>query len=344
MSLDNPEGESTKKSSWTCILLAVLLLLMANSLFVANNYGVKTFDIRPAEYIFLRAPLQVIVCSSISLCQGHKLIPTGASLRFWVCLLSTLWAACVFFATAGVSMLPINDFVVLVYTNPICTLVLSALLVKKFPSLIEVFLVLGLLLGITLIMQPCFLFRGEQQQDATFPYYKLGVGLSLACALCAGSAYALIVKCENVPSMILNMYTGLCSGILTLVLPFLGFENRILSDPGSINLQTWLAMLLLNCIMLAAMQLIFIANKMASPTLTATLRSLEIVITMLVEIVAFAHIPNGLKIVGTVIVVVSISLLPLSERMSDQCNVVRENIQSNRKLSTKDEKNRDIYV
>ncbi|TRY64391.1 hypothetical protein TCAL_02632 [Tigriopus californicus] len=333
--------------------------MAANCITVANNYAVTIFTIESVEFLFIRTPLQMLICGGIAGMLGNRFVPSSCMGKILVASVSFAWAFAIFFAVTAVRLLPVGEFVVLVYTSPIMTVICSAILLKTKPSILKALLLIVLLVGTILVVQPPILFQKEHSEpsgtktpnvknqtlstneykelvaklsiledDETvghlqeiYPHYWMGVIMSLGCSFCVGIGHVLVAKNEEVTVLVLNFYVGLFSGIIALICSFSHMENRIFTEISAISTDQWIVMVVFSILVLASMQLIFLANKLATPTLTAMFRSMEIVITLIMDVVLFNDVPGWLSLLGTCLVLTSVLMMPFLDHVIAQLSI-----------------------
>lgn len=348
---------SQAKKSWRIVTLGICCVMAANCITVANNYAVTIFSIESAEFLLIRTPLQMLICGGIAWILGNRFVPSSFLGKILVASVSLAWAFAIFFAVTAVRLLPVGEFVVLVYTSPIMTVICSAILLKTKPSVLKALLLIVLLVGTILVVQPPILFQKETssaknsdldgttqnirnqtlstnefkelvaklsilEDDETvghlqeiYPHYWMGVIMSLGCSFCVGIGHVLVAKNEEVTVLVLNFYVGLFSGVIALVCSFTHMENRMFTNISAISMDQWIVMVVFSLLVLVSMQLIFLANKLATPTLTAMFRSMEIVITLIMDVVLFNDVPGWLSLIGTCLVLCSVLMMPFLDHI-----------------------------
>ena len=207
---------------------------------------------------------------------------------------------------------------------------------KTTVNLPKCFALATLVVGTLMVVQPPVLFPTAEvevkrskrdlsevitEDKEAYPHYWAGVAVTLACSLSIGLGHIMVAKCRDVPSIVLNMYVGLFSGVIALFCPLTSLTNRILTDPAAITSSDWAVLTVLNLVMLAAMQLVFLGNKWSNPTLVSMLRCLEIVLVLATDMAVFKVVPGLVSALGTAAVTASVLSIPLLDMLAKRSKV-----------------------
>ena len=158
------------------------------------------------------------------------------------------------------------------------------------PSLSAWKIMFGCLLvsGMVLCVQPPFLFPvktvGAPNVKADYDYY-IGVLLALATAVMGAMANVCIAKCENVSSKVLVFYSGLGGLIISLICSCFDEKNKIFFSISAVDINTWLVLGLVGVTGIAGHFSLTRSLRLIPPTTVAVLRSLEIVLAYIVQVV-----------------------------------------------------------
>ena len=118
-------------SSWLKnVLLGSGSVIVSNSCYLAVSYIAKHEPVSPGEIMATRSVLQVIIFGTIFMLRGIKMgnEPLKFTWKIWVAmaLANLLLTAMQIMCFVTVKMLPLSDFIVLVFMSPVFTILCGA--------------------------------------------------------------------------------------------------------------------------------------------------------------------------------------------------------------------------
>ena len=131
-------------SSWSKnILLGSGSVIISNSCYLAVSYIAKHEPVSPGEIMATRSVLQVIIFGTIFMLRGIKMgnEPLKFTWKIWVAmaLANLLLTFMQIMSFVTVKMLPLSDFIVLVFTSPVFTILCSACILRYNILIVYVF-------------------------------------------------------------------------------------------------------------------------------------------------------------------------------------------------------------
>merc|ERR1711993_185689 len=219
------------RKSWK---FGVFLAMTSGVLFTGNNCLIQYFKVNPLELLLVRSTFQAIILGSLT-----KILPpsrsypipqsTNIRVKFWIALQAVLGALRLYLSFSCLQYLPLGDALTIIFTEPLFTVVLSFILIKASIGFTKIILCIGLLTGMTLSIQPPFLFGPKSENNSSDQMqdnenYYVGVTLALSCAIFGSLCNILInkslfcsnttrCKCDQIKSTLLVFYAGI-SGII----------------------------------------------------------------------------------------------------------------------------------
>eukprot|EP01138_Halocafeteria_seosinensis_P005388 gb/GECG01005508.1/.p1 GENE.gb/GECG01005508.1/~~gb/GECG01005508.1/.p1 ORF type:complete len:595 (+),score=89.96 gb/GECG01005508.1/:1-1785(+) len=276
-----------------------------------SGHGFPTFEV--ASFRFL---VQAVLAF---LLLGYYRVPFAGTtgkhkLIFLRCFFGTLGMTCAFWAFTH---LPFSDATVIVFTNPVFTAILAALILKERFSWLEASSTFLCLIGIVFISRPSFLFGDEaynpktdaystkSSETSTLQFAGLAFTASRTFAICMGLfgsisaafAYLTIRRLGEENTHILVAWFGLVGFLVSTLLGATGQEWKWPTSAGQIF--TLLSVGLLGFLGQILMSKGFQIEK-AGPA--ATMRNLDIVLAFIFQTAILNQPPNHFSIVGAVLV------------------------------------------
>ena len=305
--------------------VAVLLVSLCCVCNLSGDYIFKLFDINFSDaFLFigvLSAPFYAIC---VIFQHGlQRLIPNkGFRLPAFAFFISTSGAACL--DLGAVRLMPLGDVLVVRYTSVVFTLIFTVIILRV-KTVIGKFIVGAFqVIGTVLVVQPPFLFGSddEDSKQAKHANYWVGFFIAIGGAACSGISFVLVAKLKDGATLIeMMLWQSLAFFIAVPITLILKMDNKILFQHQQVSL---LELALFSGLALGFnLKVIFVvmASKMADPAIASSARTLEIPMVLLIEIFAFAIIPDLLTAVGTLIAVGCVILMACYERLFQRNNV-----------------------
>ena len=155
------------------------------------------------------------------------------------------------------------------------------------------------------------------------PTYYIGVGLAVGCAIC-GALRNVIVnkKCAGISSTLLLSQCGIAGFIVSIIGCFIddsmgeGSEkgSLILLNLRSLSFMDWIVMFMISTVGILSYFALMEALFSISPTSVSVLRSLEIVLAYICQVLFIGVYPDVIGIGGSLLVMASVIGIAIEER------------------------------
>ena len=110
-------------------------------------------------------------------------------------------------------------------------------------------------------------------------------------------------KKEGLSLLHILLYTGIGAGVASAITtPFMS-NNRVISNPAVLSTYDWCALFGLSLFMNLKTIFIIFALKISPHVLVTSVRTMEIVIVLAIEMLIFHSTPGSIKLVGAAAVV-----------------------------------------
>ena len=147
-------------------------------------------------------------------------------------------------------------------------------------------------------------------------WYYVGAFMAFLGTIIGGLRYIAVQKlydqfCDCTPELMV-FYAGF--GMLAVCFPIYGFNEhgQILSNQiVNIDGVTWISMVSIGFSCTIAFILLNQAIKMVDVVIVSFVRSIEIVLAFIIQIMLFHMIPSGTEVIGALCVVTSVVVIPL---------------------------------
>ncbi|XP_023342131.1 solute carrier family 35 member G1 isoform X2 [Eurytemora carolleeae] len=349
-SLDKNSNQTTLKMSTVDaeasgkvrFLQGVFLSTLSGVLFTANNFIIKYFKVLPCDAVLVRGLVQVLLLFIFSCSKRYNLIPDNLKVFSFVVLQSVFGAFSFITALICVSLMPVADALVIMFTDPLVTMVVAAIFLGERLNILRVTMGLSILTGVTLVCKPPFLFPSDQDpssngtsgdlldainalmhskvmdlDDGTPEVvhdtaYWTGAGFAMAAVLCGTFHNITVPACKDIKSTVLVLYVGLMAIVISAVgAQFEYLDSKMATGKAKgqiseIELEMWGILFGLAISGMIAYLSLTRALQIVSPTIVSSLRALEIVFAYIAESLIFSILPSALSVVGGGIVVFSV--------------------------------------
>jgi len=326
-------------------LLGAGLTMAANGLHLISMYLVNTHPESPGDTFLFRAFLQILLFGVWSLVHvflgkgclnqravadeaaaaaegGNRVVRVARGWRLWALVLVTnvLIAVTILLSYIGLKMMPLSDFIVFAFTSPIFTLIASALILRTRITFINAFFIFLIIFGAGLVTQPVFIFgdRSTIYQDT----YTVGAVVGILVAFGGGTVRVLQAYCKQVPSCHFMLIGGFISLVIALAQPLFKVPCH-LTEFSVILDESWMLFWMTFTSLIGTL-LLLLAVKVTDPVLVAVVRSTEIVISLLIDIMFpsyemdFSLMSFWYKVIGALIVTVSVMAISLTDVIYDK--------------------------
>ena len=242
----------------------------------------------------------------------------------------------ILFTFSSVLYMPLGDSLTIVFTEPLWTILLSRIILSIKISAWKILFGCLLVCGMVLCVQPPFLFPAGDVGHVG-PQYYLGVLLALGTAIMGAMANVCIARCERVSSNVLVFYSGLGGLLIAFICTGFDEKNKIIFDISAVDVTTWLLLCLVGLTGMVGHFSLTRSLRLIPPTTVAVLRSLEIVLAYIVQVIRHTNIksscdcrhhqalvmreiPDSLSITGSGLVMVSVVAFAVEQLVGGWCD------------------------
>lgn len=227
----------------------------------------------------------------------------------------------------SVLQISLGDAMAIIFSSPVFTIIFEWIFVQK-PRGISLKLMISLVLlsGVILIIQPPFFgfpqndnFSNSTQTEQTeFNYGGMSAALSTAIigGLCNVSAWY-CTKNGTITSTVLAAYSG-ATGLFVSILIGLIFSDtdRIMSELiTSITAEDWGWIVLVSVLSILAFWSQMASLRWIAASTLGSLQALEVLFAYFVQIVVMEEPANALALIGSTIVIISVSAISLTDKI-----------------------------
>jgi len=336
--------ESETKINWTFIK-GIVLSTLSGILFCSNNFIIKEFKVIPVDAVLVRGVVQVSFLTAYSLLKSHQIRP--ATHRLLALALTQGFFGGVSFIAAllAVSYMPVADALVVMFSDPLITMVVASIFLGERMNVLRVCTGLTILTGVTLVCQPPFIFgSGESEvpdendlvvrdMDLLKEYnetdfyvgtsyrsvvrgqnYWVGVAFAIGAVLSGTFHNICVPLCREIESTVLVLYVGLVAIFISAVAA--QFDPAACLATGKItevSPEMWAILFGLAVSGMLAYVFLTRSLQLISPTLVSSLRGLEIIFAYVVESLIILSPPSLLSASGGLLVVCGVFAISLED-------------------------------
>ena len=255
-------------------LLGWFLAFMSSLIFTLNHAVIQYNFVNATDLTFVRSVLQTLIIGFICYIKSYSLIPRPKEKKTKVRCLIVLQGICggiMLIAGYGcLVLMPLGDASTLFISAPAFTIFFAWLCLKESLSSIRVGLVLLLISGTILVVQPPLIFG---LKDTYSIDYYIGVGLAITAALADGVINVSINLCSDIESLVLLWWSGLCGLLLSLLSFSIDPNARILtSDITTILPSDWIIIFVCSMVGFCGYFCMTKSLQLIDPTVVAFLR------------------------------------------------------------------------
>ena len=170
--------------------------------------------------------------------------------------------------------------------------------------------------------QPSFMFGTSAGNEVYKDTYTKGMGLSLLGAMISGLCCALQGKCKGISTGHFMFCGGLIAMTVGLISPVFGVPNNLAEF--EVISKHFVVLTTMAACSIAGFLLLFVAIKMANPVLVDVVRSTEIVMALILDIIVpsypinFFSLSFLFKVMGSLLVMASVVGIALSDQIYDK--------------------------
>ena len=306
--------------------LGIFFILLNNILINTFNYILKLTSLVASELVLFFGPVQVLLALIVILVKRTPFkIPDKSSYAY---LVISGFALGVFVPCSlmSVVLMPLGDWVVLVFSSPVFALFLSKLILKQKVNLLKFIFCFTIILGVIFVIQPPILF-GVSARSANklheYSHYWLAVSLCISAAFATAMNNVVTAKLFQQGVAVELTMTLMGLGLTVLAPLFIYFiptqshkVNRIFTDGVlEIPIQDWFTYIGVGAVGTIGTLLVAAANKLAPPVIVSMVRTTQILFVLVLDIVLLNIYPNVMSSTGSVLVIISVIGMSTSDQL-----------------------------
>jgi len=313
------ENINDKKINFNKII-GVLLSISAGILFSANNFMINQLNIVVSDAVVVRCILQIIIYGAIIYISGDRFLPEDNRKKVYTLIQGLAGSVAFITSLASVSFMPVPDALCIIFARPVVTILLSALILKDRLNIYKCFSGLLLLVGVTLVCKPPFLFNAlipdESEVTDNGAMYFVGVYLALTACGTNGLMDVIIAKCEGVSTTVLVNWLAIPGLVIAVIYTQFDARSCILSaNIVNISAYDWFILLATAVIGLLASITMCQAIKMISPAIVAALSTLELPLAYVVQTLLSGQVPDMFSCLGGGLILSGVLILSFHHKL-----------------------------
>jgi len=319
-----PQQESWKSRHKQFIGLS--LAFISGGFFTANNFFINQFHVSVPDLLLVRTLMQMLIYSSICYYRDLSLLPGPTGQKLLILLQGVMSSLTFITALSAVSYMPVPDALCIVFSCPVVTIILSALVLKDRLGTGKIIAALLLLSGVVLVCKPPFLFHSlshkERMSDAEYGLYYVGLILALVSCFCGGVMNVVVSKCSSVASPVLVNMSAMLGLAMSLAYCLGDSQSLIISSSiTSMSWQQWATFGGLSLSGLLAFTTLTKSLQLVSPNLVSSLRCVELVMAFGVQSLITMEEPSPLSCLGAGLIILGVIILAFHakvEKLEDE--------------------------
>jgi len=316
-------------------IVGVSLSLISGALFTGNNFIINLNRVSVCDLVLIRSILQLIIYTSICYYKDESFLP--GTFKEKILIISQGVAAAMTFITAlaSVTYMAVPDALCIVFSCPVVTIILSAIILKDRLTVAKVTSGVLLLFGVILVCKPPFIFDEHPNDDVgngtatmrlylmrkvveDYPHYYIGVLLAVISCCSGGLMNVLISMCHDVSNSVLVAWSAVAGLAISLIYCVVNDKSYILSSHiVDTTLTQWLTFLGLSISGLLAFTTLTKSLQLISPSLVASLRCLELVLAFSVQIIISGSVPDLIVVIGAFLISLGVIILAFQKKIKE---------------------------
>ena len=299
-------------------VIGCILAFISGVIFTVNNVIIQVRKLDFTDIVLVRSILQILLIGGLCYFKNLSLYPkpekNSTRTKIVMIVQGFLGGLMIIMSFGCVSLMPLGDASTLLFSSPIFTMILACLCLNHGLVPIRVLFIILLMTGTILVVQPPFIF-GEETSNST--EYYIGAILGISTAFVDGLVNISINFCTEINPLVLLWWSGIGGLFVSLVAFTFDSKARILTTTVTmISYGDWMAYVGMAIIGLLAYFCMTKSLQMIDPTVVSFIRSLEIVLAFLVQILVMNQIPNYLAVIGALLVLVSVGSIAIQDFLS----------------------------
>lgn len=319
------------EESWTSRhkqFIGVSLAFVSGGLFTANNFLINQFHVSVPDLLLVRTLMQMLIYSSICYYRSLSPLPGPTRQRLLILLQGLVSSLTFITALAAVSYMPVPDALCIVFSCPVVTITLSAVVLKDRLGPGKIIAGVLLLSGVVLVCKPPFLFHSYSHKqwmtDDEYNLYYVGLILALISCFCGGVMNVVVSKCSSVASPVLVNMSAMLGLVMSLAFCLGDAESLIISSRiTSVSWQQWATFTGLSVSGLLAFTTLTRSLQLVSPNLVSSLRCVELVLAFAVQSLITLQVPSIISCVGGGLIIIGVIILAFQTHFEKLQDIVK---------------------
>ena len=325
----------------------IILVLVSSFFFAFIRMVIEFKIIDDGEVLATYSIVKILLMSSIAILKGHSFFPDKTWDKISLLVMVVFGSLSLFTAKECIQFLSMRDAIAIIYSKPLFTMIFARIFSNYRLSPTKFVACLLLLTGTALITRPTLdnidnsgtelnittldfssnkskttFLRIDQDEGYDHLEYFVGCMIALGCSVSA-SVYNLVCsKLGDKTSIVVQLvYLGAASIIVSGLWYFEDGKNRLFSaEIIQINMHEWVILLGISCMGILGSYMSFRAFLMLCPTFISSLRTFELIITLIFHCLVSIHFPSLEEFLATILIILGIACLLLESQI---CNTVK---------------------
>ncbi len=297
-------------------VLGCLLAFISGVMFVTNKFIIQWLQLDYTDIMLVRSTIQMALIGSLCYLNNLSLFPmqeTSKKTRFFLVFQGLPYALMITMGIECVRLMPLGDASTLILSAPIFTICFAALCLKHDFGPFRIAFAILLMVGTILVVQPPLIFD-TTDHETNYKLYYVGAILGISTAVIDGIVNISINFCIEVHYLVLLWWSGIGGLLVALISATFNTEAKILSlEIVDITYQHWIGYIVMTFFGLVAYFSMTRALQLIDPTVVSFIRSLEIILAYVVQVLMMQQSLDYLACIGAALVLFSVGSVALQD-------------------------------
>lgn len=233
--------------------------------------------------------------------------------------------------------LPLGDATTIIFSSPVIVIALSFIFLKEPCGLLRVVVICALLLGVTLVARPPFIFQvslvtvlraivnhqiSRSQMHRNDHYDLMGYVYAIMATLFTAMNIVVMRKCHDVHYSVIVFNLSAWTLITAIFFFFVTSENHKYKFDLPHDWWEWMQICAVAITGLSGQVLVAMALKIEGAAKVSVTRSLDIILAYFVQMYFFGEIPSQTSIFGAVLVLLSVICMGFEKEIYGICDTI----------------------
>ncbi|XP_012251404.1 solute carrier family 35 member G1-like [Athalia rosae] len=303
--------EGTK---WSGVFLAFL----SGTFFTISSALVKAIkSVDPMILLSIRAILQIATMVIVA-CYNSKNLLGPKGQRILVQFQGLIGGLTLSLLYYSFRKLPLGDATTIIFSSPVIVIALSFIFLKEPCGLLRIVVIGALLLGVTLVAKPPFIF----QMHRSVPYDFMGYVYAILATLFTAMNIVVMRKCLDVHYSVIVFVLSVWTLLTAVFFFYVASENHKLKYDLPHDWWEWGQITAVALSGLSGQVLVAKALKIEGAGKVSVTRSLDIILAYIVQVYFFGEIPTSTSIIGALLVLVSVICMGFEKEIYGICDII----------------------